>query len=106
MRKVKGGKGFVPLLLIVTLLILAHLWQKLYITQLSQRIHSLQQTKGRIEEENKQLLVRWAQLSHPQRMERIAQKWGFSYPSPQDVAFLISSSPKVGQRITANKKSN
>jgi len=82
---------------------LVHLWQKLYITDLSQEIHSLNQTKERVEEENKQLLVRWIQLSDPQRMERIAQSWGFSHPPPRDVAFLIISSPKADHRGTLIK---
>ena len=104
MSKVKGGRGFVFVLFIITLLVLAHLWQKLYITQLSQRIHSLEETRKRIEEKNKRLLIRWAQLSHPQRLEKIAQRWGFSYPRPKNVTFLISSSPQVGPGRKADRK--
>ncbi len=98
MSRRKGGRGFILTLLIITLLLLTHLWQKLYVTELSQKIHSLSQTKERIEEENKKLQVRWAQLSNPQRMERMAQRWGFYHPSPQDVALLINSSAKPEQR--------
>ncbi len=105
MKGSKGGRGFIFALFIITLLVLAHLWQKLYITQLSQRIHSLKETRKQIEEKNKQLLIRWVQLSHPQRLEKIAQGWGFSYPPPKNVTFLISSPSKEGQRGTANKKS-
>ncbi len=92
-----AGKGFIFTIFMITLLVLAHLWQKVYITQLSQKIQSLEQIKKKIEGENKQLLVRWAQLSDPQRMEGIAKGWGFSYPSPQDVVFLIVSPSKREQ---------
>lgn len=87
------------------LLVMTYVWQHFSAIEYGYRIESAKQQVEHLREENRQLQLHEAQLSDPERIDKIAKELGLDVPQPGQVVrpnALDTNGPVLAQANTVN----
>ncbi len=92
-------------LVLLTLLgapLLGHVWLESQAAQAGYRLRALRQEVAQLEREREALGSRAAALRSPDRLERVAARWGLRPPTPDQLAAVVVPGDLVGRAAAAS----
>ena len=85
-------------------ILMADGWQHFSAIESGYKIESAKQWREQLREENRQLRLTEAQLTQPDRIDRLARELGFAEPQPGQVIYpaaaVDTSTPSLAQSVT------
>jgi len=97
-------RSFTVVMSVFFLLTMVYVWQHFSAIEVGYRVEATKQKVEQLREDNRQLRLQDAQLSDPQRIDRIAKQLGLDEPLPGQVVRqdLPGATPVVAQAQTQN----